>query len=243
METKRNIWTNAFQGLIWIVVGIILDFLIQMFGISGSQGLAMSFGQPTEGGFAICMMLLIVAVLGVVTYWTLMYAIHQVSPKVGLHPYNQEKAKWIWYGYGLVILGSMAVGMLRVFITGDASQAENQRMLEELASQGPFGLIFIILLAVCVSPIIEELIFRGVVLNYFFKNSWWWTNVILSAVLFGYFHVYSAFNFFDFLQYSLMGLILAFVYKRTRQIQYAMALHFVNNAISMIVMSLSLFLS
>ncbi|RRG17974.1 CPBP family intramembrane metalloprotease [Weissella viridescens] len=231
---------NVFKGILWLVVGIILNTAIQLFATAGSQGLALSLGFPAKGRLATVLMVAIALIFMALTVTVMLWAIRRVSPNVGLHPFQTQKLKWVVYGFGLIIGGSMVINAIRVLVTGQVAEPENQRMLEQMAHQGGYGLIFILVLAVIVAPIVEELIFRGIVLNYFFKNGWWWTNVLISAGLFGLYHVYTGFNLFDFLQYSLMGLILAIVYKKTRQIQYAMTLHFVNNSFSMLVLVLTM---
>ncbi|QOD86588.1 CPBP family intramembrane metalloprotease [Weissella viridescens] len=233
---------NLFKGIVWLVVGIILNTAIQLFATAGSQGLALSFGFPAKGRLATVLMVGITIIFMAMTVSIMLWAIRRVSPNVGLHPFQVQKLKWVGYGFASIIVGSMVINAVRVLVTGQVSEPENQRMLEQMAQQGGYGLIFILVLAVIVAPLVEELIFRGIILNYFFKNGWWWTNVFLSAGLFGLYHVYTGFNLFDFLQYSLMGLILAIVYKKTRQIQYAMALHFVNNSFSMLVLVLTMVL-
>ncbi|MBM7617740.1 membrane protease YdiL (CAAX protease family) [Weissella uvarum] len=232
MQTKLKTIDYAFQGFFWLIIGVVLDFAIQVFGVSASRGLALAFHFPQNGWVATLCMVIVVLIFMTIAVAVLLYAIRRVNPKVGLHRPQVSKIMWIFYGYALIILGTMALTLVRLGLTGQVPQAKNQQMIEQLAHQGTFGLTFTIILAVVVAPVVEELIFRGVVLNYFFKNSAWWLNVFISAGLFGYFHVYSAFNIFDFLQYSLLGLILAYVYKHTHQIQYAMGLHFLNNAIS-----------
>lgn len=231
--TDRSDWMN---GIIWIVAGVLLDFGIQIFGVSGSQTLAMMFGQPANGTLATCFLVLIVGLLTFFVAKVLIKTVKQQSPNLGLHPIEWEKLAYVFVGYLAIIFGLMFINMARILATGHMTVASNQQTLQNTFSQGPYGIIFVGVLAVVVAPIVEELIFRGVVMNYFFKNSGWWWNIALSAVLFGYFHVYSAFNFFDFLQYALMGAVLAYIYKKTRQLQYAMLTHALNNAISFFAM-------
>jgi membrane protease YdiL (CAAX protease family) len=134
-----------------------------------------------------------------------------------------------------MILGAgMVTLLLQTLISHKPITASNQAALESMAGKGGAALIFVVVLAVFVAPLVEELIFRGIVLNYFFKSGPWWLNVILSGILFGYFHVFQDFQWFALLQYSLMGIALAVVYKKTKQIQYSMAVHMLNNGIAAI---------
>lgn len=231
--TLKNEW---FNGVLWVVTGIILDFGIQIFGVTGSQLLAALFGQPMTGTLATIFLVLIVSLLTIGVVKILVYAVKQQAPQLRRYPWEWEKLVYVFVGYFAIIFGLMFVNLTRILITGHITVAQNQQTLQNTFKQGLYGVVFVGFLAIVVAPLVEELIFRGVVMNYFFKDKGWWWNIGLSATLFGYFHVYSAFNFFDFLQYALMGGILAYIYKKTGQIQYAMLTHAFNNAISFFAM-------
>ena len=84
-------------------------------------------------------------------------------------------------------------------------------------------------------------------INYFFRHSWWWANIILSGFLFAFPHMgYIPTNLSDLLSYVLymsMGMVLAYVYKKSGQIQDSIAIHFLNNALSMLPLILQVFQS
>lgn len=231
--TTRNDWIN---GSLWLLAGIILDFAIQILGVGGSRALAVSFGQPANGLVATGLLVVIVLAMTAGITALLVYAVKLKSPNLGLHPIKWHRLKYVFLGYVGIIVGIMLTNFVRVLLTGELDVASNQQTLQDTFSQGPYGIVFVGVLAIIVAPIVEELIFRGIVMNYFFKNKGWWWNIILSAGLFGYFHVYAAFNPFDFLQYALMGGILAYIYKKTHQLQYAMLAHALNNTISFLAM-------
>ncbi|AIG65289.1 CPBP family intramembrane glutamic endopeptidase [Weissella tructae] len=231
--TTRDDWLN---GALWLIGGIILDFAIQILGVGASQGLAMVFGQPANGLLATVLLILIVLAMTYGIATLLIYAVRLKSPNLRLHPIKWDRLKYVFLGYVGIVVGIMLVNFVRVLLTGDVDVATNQQVLQDTFNQGPYGIVFVGVLAIIVAPIVEELIFRGIVMNYFFKNKGWWWNIILSAGLFGYFHVYAAFNPFDFLQYALMGGILAYIYKKTHQLQYAMLAHALNNTLSFLAM-------
>ena len=61
------------------------------------------------------------------------------------------------------------------------------------------------LLIVCFAPIAEELIYRGVIMTTFFKNSPWYGDVLLSAIIFGYIHINFALTPLAFFIYASGG--------------------------------------
>ena len=225
--TKTHNWIgDIITGLIWIVVGILLDFAIQVAGMYSARSMASLLHVSPNSAGPIMTMVLFLAVFTTIAVLVVGYGVRQRSPKLGLHKFNAHKANWIWRGYLMIIGAGILTVFLQYIFAGGFQTATNQQALEKMASTGGTNLVFVILLAV------EELIFRGIVLNYFFKDGPWWLNVVISGVLFGYFHVFQDFQIFALIQYSLMGIALAVVYKKTKQIQYSMMTHMLNNAIA-----------
>jgi uncharacterized protein len=85
-----------------------------------------------------------------------------------------------------------------------------------------------ILALVIVAPIAEEVFFRGVVFNAWLREGGRRAAFIGSSVLFGVIHL----NLVAFVPIVLLGLILAWLYDRTRNILAPIVLHSVFNAIN-----------
>lgn len=109
---------------------------------------------------------------------------------------------------------------------------ENQKAVASETVQMPlWNGIYAIVLA----PIFEELIFRGIFMNYFFNKENRLNNIlaiVISGLLFGFAHELQ----FDanWLMYSALGCFLSFTYMHFRDIRYSIALHFLNNLLSII---------
>lgn len=88
--------------------------------------------------------------------------------------------------------------------------------------------------AIFLTPFAEELIFRGLITNLFFKDDSFWPKVILSGFIFSLGHVST--NIISFLVYFYMGAVLAFIYVKTGRIRIAIMLHMVNNAVAIVEM-------
>ena len=78
----------------------------------------------------------------------------------------------------------------------------------ELLTGGPFALEF--LSVVIITPIIEELIFRGLVFTRLARGMKPWLAVVLSAVIFGWTHG----HIISFIYAGLLGVCLALLMKR-----------------------------
>ncbi|MBP2860846.1 CPBP family intramembrane glutamic endopeptidase [Clostridium perfringens] len=88
--------------------------------------------------------------------------------------------------------------------------------------------IFIFLSVILFGPVVEELLFRGLIFNEIDKIKGGATPIILSSLLFGLFHrepvqvVYS----------SILGIILGFVYSKTRSLPLVIFMHMLNNLVA-----------
>lgn len=114
------------------------------------------------------------------------------------------------------------------------NQTQNNAAIKNLMAGSPLSLWLMALSAVFLTPIVEELIFRGVLTNLFFQKEW--LKVGLSGIVFGSLHSSSTLP--SFLIYVTMGLVLAIVYRLTRKIRAAIALHFVINSLAITIMLL-----
>ena len=85
-------------------------------------------------------------------------------------------------------------------------------------------------LATITSPMIEEFIFRGYLMNAFFKESKFHLDVLLSGFLFAAFHlIYQYRDPITFALYFCSGLFFAAVYKKYKDIRLPIFLHAFSN--------------
>lgn len=180
----------------------------------------------------------------IIAYSAVGYYAYRLLKKTANQPvfHRIDIRNWrhIWYIIGMFILMMVVQGViinLRVAITG-TSTTENQAAIEELTKHINVAMIGTMIYGVLLAPVVEELIFRGLVINYFFRQSWWWASIILSGFLFAVPHTMNlSTNIADllaFMIYMSMGMVLAYVYKKTGDIQSNIMIHFLNNLISMI---------
>ena len=149
---------------------------------------------------------------------------------------NWRKVWWLFFMWLLMMAIVMVFRMLNMHLTG-VKTTDNQHAIEMLMSTLSIPMVTMVIYGVFLAPIVEEIIFRGLILNYFFRHQWWWSNIILSGFLFALPHVFiptSLATFIDYLMYMSMGMILAYIYKRTGRLQDNIAVHMLNNGISMI---------
>jgi len=91
------------------------------------------------------------------------------------------------------------------------------------------GYVWLFLVTCLVAPILEELIFRGVIFNALkrvFPHALF--PLLISGIAFGVWH----FNVVQSVYTAAMGIILAMVYEKTRDLKYPIAIHMMNNMLS-----------
>ena len=91
---------------------------------------------------------------------------------------------------------------------------------------GDFGFIGIFIKVAVIAPIVEELIFRGLIFNGFRKNYNGFVAVTMSALLFALFHL----NPWQMPATFVLGILLGWLMLRTNNIFVAILGHSINNA-------------
>ena len=138
------------------------------------------------------------------------------------------KWKWRYPVYLILAYGvSYLSGIVFSFLTPATS---NQIALNELIEMtGRQELPYLLLIVCLLGPITEELVYRGVLMNTFLKDSPWYGDVLLSACVFGYVHVSSGLTPLAFFTYASGGAISAFLYRKTHSLFYPILLHIMIN--------------
>lgn len=141
--------------------------------------------------------------------------------------------------YFFSFIGEMFVNL---FLPFDARQASNQELVVTLVSYNAGIMVFN---AVILAPIVEELIFRGLIFNSLRQKSKLWAHLI-SAFLFGFLHVYSYIlsgdmsEWIKLIPYMMAGLAFSFAYERRQNIGVPILLHSIKNLIAMILIYIML---
>lgn len=131
--------------------------------------------------------------------------------------------QYIPSSYILFLLGNELV----TIIFGQA-EAVNQLAIEEMFKSVPVWQLFIMI--VVVAPVVEELLFRGLILFSGQELETTWLRVIISAILFGAIH--NPTNIQSIYSYVGMGLIFSYAAKRTQSIEAPIIYHVLNNLLA-----------
>lgn len=135
--------------------------------------------------------------------------------------------------YFVLIIGMMFFGQLNGLLFHQTQTANNQA-IAQLLNHNQLATIVFVISSCTLTPVAEELIFRGVLTNLFFKADWFWPKVILSGIVFSCAHIST--NIVSFATYCFMGMVLAYVYRRSGSLKNSIALHALNNVVAMMVL-------
>ena len=138
--------------------------------------------------------------------------------------------KWKW-SYPVYLLLAYGVNYFSDTVFSFLTPAtSNQIALNEtIEMTGRQELPYLLLIVCLLGPITEELVYRGVLMKTFLKDSPWYGDVLLSACIFGYVHVSSGLTPLAFFTYASGGAILAFLYRKTHSLYYPILLHIMIN--------------
>lgn len=103
----------------------------------------------------------------------------------------------------------------------------SDRMNEALMSFESDNLWLNLVTFVLLAPILEELIFRGIMLDGLLRRTAPWKAILLSSFLFALVHL----NPWQFISAMVIGIFAGWVYFRTRNLLYPMLIHITNNAL------------
>ncbi|MFP4555770.1 MAG: CPBP family intramembrane glutamic endopeptidase [Bacteroidales bacterium] len=98
-----------------------------------------------------------------------------------------------------------------------------KEMFEQLATKS--SNIYVFLTIVVVAPVLEEFIFRGIMLDGLLKRYSPHKAIIVSSILFGFVHL----NPWQLTSAFILGLFIGWVYFKTRSISIAIIIHAFNN--------------
>lgn len=144
----------------------------------------------------------------------------------------QEILRHMLYLY----LSLLAVNALLGLVTEQLT-SENQAIIMEAFKQAPLYIVFV---AVVFAPIVEEILFRGIIYRTlrFFKLKW--IAIVISSASFGLIHVYDSwFNaryedlWFIFV-YMTIGFFLTLIYEKSGDILSPILLHMIYNAVAVL---------
>lgn len=139
--------------------------------------------------------------------------------------------------FPVVVACSQLTVYIVMMITGEPPVDQLAITYLKMARTSPLLLTVALLAILVIAPVIEEFVFRGLLLTYLKQKMGRWGAIIVSAALFALFHYapqQKASNFSLFFSLFSLAFFLGFLYERQRSLVAPIALHMTFNSISVI---------
>ena len=137
--------------------------------------------------------------------------------------------------YGISIVANMIINFV---LGGGSNDSANQLLFEDYLNNGALLMAF---QSVVLAPILEELLFRGLVFRSLRDKSKW-LAIFASSFLFGFLHIYSALFAGDLsqliylLSYGGMGFAFSYAYEKRKTICVPILMHMINNLVAIVLL-------
>ncbi|MBD8016276.1 MULTISPECIES: CPBP family intramembrane glutamic endopeptidase [Planococcus] len=134
---------------------------------------------------------------------------------------------WGFLGFLLLLIGQSVAALIEMKVLGIDPGSENTASLVYIAEAVPLAIVSIVLFG----PILEELVFRRVLFGSLNQTTNFFFATAISALVFALIH----FDFTHLLLYFTTGLILAFLYQKTKRIITPIIAHMCLNGYVMLI--------
>ena len=149
--------------------------------------------------------------------------------------------RWAYLGVFFLFFILMFVWVNLTTLIFPSTQNGSEMMKEAVNLTGISYFIMRILYGSLIAPIVEELVFRGLLMTALSKFKKYYVDVVVSSTLFSLIHVLQyGWVLTDFIVYAGAGLLFGMLFRYTRSVYWPMALHIVWNTF-LIVVSLLVF--
>ena len=149
--------------------------------------------------------------------------------------------RWAYLGVFFLFFILMFVWVNITTLIFPSTQNGSEMMKEAANLTGISYFIMRILYGSLIAPIVEELVFRGLLMTAWSKFKKYYVDVVVSSTLFSLIHVLQyGWVLTDFIVYAGAGLLFGMLFRYTRSVYWPMALHILWNTF-LIVVSLLVF--
>ena len=145
----------------------------------------------------------------------------------------ENPLSFVGIGLGTVGFGLILTNLIMKAFEGSEMLGKAIELMENaFSAQRPIDKIIMMVTIAIGAPLVEELLFRGVLFEELNRHASKKTTIFLTALIFGLYH----FNIIQSPNTFMMGLILAYVYNKTKSIKAPIIVHATNNLLATIPM-------
>ncbi len=177
----------------------------------------------------------VLSLLPVMISAALFLLIDKDSFKSDLSKFKLDVRKNIGYivsGF-FMVYAALLVSNLLLTLLGETGTSQNEMAIQNLFSDDPLQLVMLFLLLCVFTPVVEEVIFRKVIYNFFEPKTNHIVAIIATGVIFGLMHVIAYGDFIQSIPYITMGMTFGYIYYRSnKNIFVTIGVHFANNLLA-----------
>lgn len=207
MMSKKKGWYLVYPFLVFLSRFI---FMIVVFHVTASFS-------------SITIQLMVVSIVDLVLILLMFLFLYRYLNSQSVKQFPISLAHLIYF-FGVMVLQSLMTYMMVQSFPTPANQIGIDSIYRVSMQTGNLALIFFGIDSF-LQPIFEEFLFRGLIMELYFKGSKYYLDVLLSALLFALCHLISGFSWTSFSYYFFGGLVFPLIYRRTRSIYYPILLH------------------
>jgi len=227
LENKPWKSRDAFMAILILVVVIIVFRLVE-------EQLNITKVLPGAIEVSIFVLMTYAVIVGIILYFTV-FKYKTTIADLGIKRFKAGRALFlsiVWFvGLQIVIQAYGRLATWACYLLKVCPPEQVNTKIPDLFGRGYFGFTMAILIGVIIGPFIEELFFRGFLYTAFKHTLGVPGAIILSSLIFGFFHT-SPWLIFPT---ALIGAALAYLYEKGGSLGYPFVLHSLNNVVSIII--------
>ena len=159
----------------------------------------------------------------------------------GLRRPSWWDVRWIAAGAGMVLASRVAIGVVAGLATHGDANRESQNL--ELGTHSVASYVVIGIVVVLLAPVIEELVFRGLLLRTLMRRVSFWPAALASSAAFGVFHTYevqtlAGATVLGLVTFSL-GMVNCLLVRWSERLTPGIAVHMLFNGLALLVLILT----
>lgn len=166
-----------------------------------------------------------VLILVFFTIYKLVFAKDEAEAKLSLNPTYLVKCL-------VAGVGVSGVSLLWIMLAEQLPALKDSLNAMNMGNENIGGGSFLgaVVVAVIGAPLIEEIVFRGIVFRSLRRVSPPWVAILVSSVLFGLYHM----NTVQIVYATLMGLVAGIIYEKSNNLLFPILVHVANNLVAAI---------
>lgn len=191
-------------------ISAVFSYLFFVFGLSQLTLIVQNYWQFSSqiGNFVWIQNILSLLFSGVMI-WILVKTGHGYLFRI-------PRKKWLWYSILTVLVVVLHISF----------NVQTAKHVQSTAELGIYVTLFFL------TPLMEELIYRGLLQHAFFKHSRFGLDLLLPSILFALPHFLSLPSLLDIFVFATFGIIFAGLTRYTKSIYPSYAVHVINNIVA-----------